>query len=271
VNRVTHLLIYPFKSAAGIAVPSAEVDAVGLKEDRRWMAVDREGAFLSQRTHPRMALLGATLHDDSLELSAEGMEPVRLARGDAVTEGYEELEVWFSHRYAVDCGAQAAEWMSDFLGQRCRVVRSVRPPGVELLNAEGRVRASFADASPALVISEASLADLNGRLQEPVSMDRFRPNVVVDGFGAFAEDAWGAAFIGGVPTRGGRPCPRCATTLVDQQTGERGVEPLRTLNTYRANAEGLVDFGVNIYFQREGVLRVGDPITGSAGDERPTS
>lgn len=261
MRTVVGLTIYPFKSAAGIHVETAEVDAVGLRDDRAWMAVDAEGTLISQRTHPRMALLRTRLDEDVLEVSAPEMATLRLPRAEPSADRHSQYRVWFSRRYAVDAGAEAGGWLSDYLGQTCRVLRSVRPPGAQLLTPEGRVRGSFADASPALVISRASLDDLNGRLEVPLPMDRFRPNVVVDGFGAYEEDQWGRAAVGDVPTRGGTPCPRCATTLVDQETAEKGVEPLRTLNGYRRNAEGLVDFGVSVFFERAGVLRVGDAVS----------
>ncbi len=259
-RRVSEIVIYPFKSARGIAVAEAEVDEVGLAWDRVWMAVDGSGAFISQRTHPRMVLLETRLEEDRLVLRAEGMEELSLPRAVPHEAALVEPRVWFSSRYAVDCGEEPARWMSRFLRCEARVLRAVRPPGAPLLTEEGRVRGSFADASPALVISPASLEALNARLPEPVRMKRFRPNLVVTGFEAFGEDRWGRRRVGDVSTRAGRPCPRCATTLVDQETGERGEEPLRTLATFRRNAAGEVEFGVNIYFEEAGTVRVGDVV-----------
>lgn len=257
-RRVTEIFVYPFKSAAGVAVEAVDVDAVGLRDDRRWMVVDAEGRFVSQRTHPRMALLRTRMSEEAVHVEAPGMGVLDLRRAPTDPSGHGSYRVWFSDRYAVDCGDTAAEWASAYLEMPCRVVQAVRPPGEPRLSDEGRVRAGFADASPALVVSLASLADLNARLEAPLPMDRFRPNLVVDGFGAFEEDGWGTPRVGGVPTRGGTPCVRCATTVVDQATGARGVEPLRTLATFRRNARGEVDFGVNVYFEAEGTLRVGD-------------
>ena len=259
-RRVTGLFLYPFKSAAGLAVDEVDVDAVGLRDDRRWMVVREDGDFVSQRTHPRMALLRTRLTPDALEVTAPGGSTLTLDRAPPDSGDFVEYRVWFSDRYAVDCGPEAARWASAFVGLPCRVVQAVRPPDQPALTDEGRVRAGFADASPALAISRASLNDLNGRLDTPLPMDRFRPNLVVDGFGPYEEDAWASRRVGDLPTRGGRPCPRCATTLVDQATGEKGVEPLRTLATYRRNGAGEVDFGVNVFFDGAGRIRVGDPI-----------
>ncbi len=260
-RSVVDLIVYPFKSARGIRVDAVEVDVVGMRDDRRWMAIDPSGAFISQRTHPRMALLHTRLTPGSLDLSAAGMEPLTLDRAEPSGEEFESLLVWFSDRYARDCGDAAANWISTFLGEPARIVRAVRPREHPPLNDEGRVRAGFADASPALVISVASLEELNARLDTPLRMDRFRPNIVVDGFGVHEEDDWGSRLIGEVPSSGRYPCPRCATTLVDQATGEKGKEPLGTLATYRRNAKGEVDFGMNIAFDGAGTIRVGDQIS----------
>ncbi|HSM61869.1 MAG TPA: MOSC N-terminal beta barrel domain-containing protein [Longimicrobiales bacterium] len=254
------LFVYPFKSAGGIGVSEVEVDAVGLRDDRRWMAVDEHGRFVSQRPRPQMALLRTRLLADALELTAADRGPLRLPRAEPDAARFGSHRVWFSDRYTVDCGDDAARWMSDFLGLPSRVMRAVRPGGQPPLTDDGHVRAGFADASPALVVSTASLAELNRRLDLPLPMDRFRPNIVVAGFGPFEEDRWGARRVGEVRTRGGKPCPRCATTLVDQSTGERGLEPLRTLATFRRNPAGEVEFGVNVFFETGGVVRVGDPI-----------
>lgn len=259
-RRVTGLVVYPFKSARGVPVSAWRVDEAGLIDDRRWMVVDEEGAFVSQRTHPGMALLDVRLDDDAVEVVAPGMGPLRLDRAPRDPTGHASVRVWFSDRYAVDIGDTAARWMSEALGRACRVVEAVRPPDQPLLADDGRVRAGFADASPALVVSVASLDHLNRRLDVPLPMARFRPNVVVEGFGPHEEDAWGSPRIGEVPTRGGRPCPRCAITLVDPATGKRGVEPLRTLATYRRNDRGEVDFGVNVSFAAPGTLHVGDAV-----------
>lgn len=267
--RVVGLHVYPFKSAGGIAVDSVDVEEVGLRDDRRWMIVDADGAFVSQRTRPRMALLRTRFDGNAVEVAAPDVGTLRLDRAEPDPDGHAIHRVWFSDRYSIDCGDEAADWASEFLGMACRVLRAVRPEGAPVLSPDGRVQAGFSDASPALVASLASLDDLNGRLEAPLPMDRFRPNVVVDGFGPFAEDAWGERTVGSVPTRGGRPCPRCATTLVDQATGEKGVEPLRTLATFRRNAEGGVDFGVNVFFDEEGTIRVGDAI-GVGAAARPS-
>jgi len=269
--RIRALYVYPLKSAAGITVESVEVDRVGLGLDRRWMVVDAGGRFMSQRTHPAMALLDPELSRGTLRVGLRGrsspMPPLELPLEDGVSDaGLVTVRVWFEDRYGLDCGDAAAAWMAEALGTPCRVLRAVPPPDGERLSAEGRVRAGFADARPALVISTASLEDLNARLRRggspPLPMDRFRPNIVVEGIAPYGEDAWGLVRVGSVSVRGVRPCPRCATTTVDQATGTvAGPEPLRTLSAYRRMEDGGAAFGMNVAFDGPGVLRVGDVIS----------
>ena len=260
------LHIYPLKSAGGIALPAVRVDEAGLEHDRRWMVVDERGRFLTQRSHPRMALLRTALVGGALRVTAPGVGALELPLAPEAGSGAggaaepELIPVWDKERDAVGAGADAAAWMSAFLGSPCRVVRSVRPAGTNGLGPRGTVRGGFADGWPALVISEASLADLNGRLPEPLPMNRFRPNLVVDGIEPYAEDAWRRVRIGSVGVIGRKRCYRCAITTTDQETGARGVEPLRTLAGYRRDATGEVAFGMNLGFEGDGVLRVGDPV-----------
>jgi uncharacterized protein YcbX len=172
------------------------------------------------------------------------------------------VTVWDDTCPATWVGDRAARWFSEFLSHSCNLVHMadqvVRP--ADLAFAPAGVRVSFADASPFLVISEESLADLNGRLTDPLPMNRFRPNLVVAGAGEpFAEDAWRSAEIGGVRLRIVKPCDRCVVTTTDQATAERGKEPLRTLSTYR-KVGGQVMFGQNAVHENTGRLRVNDPV-----------
>lgn len=260
VPRLVSLHVYPLKSAGGIAVEHARVEEHGLEHDRRWMVVDSRDRFLTQRSHPRLALLRPELSDRSLRVSAPGLAPLELPLAPPLPEGHERIPVWDKDREAVSCGAEAAAWMSAFLEVDCRVVRSVSPPGVDPLGPRGTVRAGFADGFPALVVSVASLDDLNARLSAPVTMNRFRPNLVVDGVASYAEDGWTRVRVGYVSVVARKPCLRCAITTTDQETGRRGVEPLRTLAGYRPSPGGEPAFGVNVGFEGPGVLRVGDPI-----------
>lgn len=273
--RVTGLYLYPVKSLRGCAVSTLELDALGGCGDRRFLVVDAGGRFLTQRTLPRMALIGTALGPDTLQLTAAGAGTVTVPRAPDPAAPLRTVSVWQSEGLqAEDCGDAAAVWLSGFLGLACRLVRigpafhrPVRKLS-EVLRAWGRPPplVAFADAFPFLLASEASLADLNDRLavcgEEPVPWDRFRPNLVIAGCPAHAEDTWPRLRIGAVTFRAAGPCARCVVTTTDQQTAARGPEPLRTLASYRRDSSDstLVNFGQNLIHEGAGVLHVGDPV-----------
>jgi uncharacterized protein YcbX len=255
---LSDLCVYPIKSCGGIPVDEWEVDERGLRHDRRWMLVDETGSFVSQRKLPRMALIKVRIESGGLVVDAPGMTSLNvpfeppddkplLARvwGDLV-EG----------QTVDDYG-----WFSEFLGVRCKLVylpdESVRP--VDPAYAEPGDRVSLADGFPFLLISEASLADLNARLEQPLPMNRFRPNLVVRGCEPFAEDGWRGVRIGQLTFRVVKPCARCTITTVDQESATKGKEPLRTLARFR-RAGNKVLFGQNLIHDETGTLRVGDPV-----------
>ena len=258
--RLSGLFIYPLKSARGLALDESEVDQFGLRYDRRWMLVNPSGQFLSQRTHPRLALIAPTIDRDILRISAPEMPSleVPLHPREAVRS---RVAVWRDSCPASWLGEGAAGWFSDFLECACSLVYMpesvVRPADPAFAPAGTRV--SFADGFPFLLISEASLADLNRRLAQPLPMDRFRPNLVIGGSEPYGEDEWREIEVGGLPMRVVKPCGRCVVTTTDQTTALRGKEPLRTLATYR-NRGGEVMFGQNLVHERPGRLRVGDPV-----------
>lgn len=268
------LFLYPVKSLGGISVATAAVDALGLVGDRRFMVVDEQGRFLTQRALPRMALIGTGLTAESLTLSAAGHKecevPLR-APVNGPPPNARNVSVWSSEGLmAEDCGEKAAAWLGDFLALKCRLVRAGAGFRRHIPRQEPAgdvMRLGFADAFPYLVISEGSLGDLNDRLagnsEEGVPMNRFRPNLVVAGCPPYAEDSWARLRIGDVVFRSGGPCARCSVTTTDQATAERGPEPLRTLSTYRRDREkpGEVNFGQNLFSEADrGTLRVGDAI-----------
>lgn len=269
--QLVGLYLYPVKGLRGISVDRAEVDALGLVGDRRFLIVDENGRFLTQRTLPLMARVNSALTSEHLTLSADGAGSITIARRPNPDAPLRTVTVWSSAGLqAEDCGEAAAAWLRAFLGVRCRLVRigsAFERPILKAGKAEPGDRVNFADGYPFLIVSEASLANLNDRLvergAEPVPMNRFRPNFVVQGCGAFAEDTWPRFTIGNVLFRAGGPCGRCAVTTTDQVTGERGLEPLRTLGEYRRNAADRtsVDFGQNlIHVTKSGSVRVGDEV-----------
>ena len=229
------LNIYPVKSCCGIALDAARLEVTGLADDRHWMLVRPNGRFVTQRELPRLALVGTTVDTAGLELTAPGRAPLRVARS-AGTGGL-DVVVWKFSGRGIDCGDEAADWCTAFLETPLRLVRfdaevprTCNPewtPGAHAVT-------EFADGYPILVISRASLAELNSRLPRALPMERFRPNLVIDGVGAFDEDRIHEMSADGVTIRMVKPCTRCSITTTDQQRGAvDGVEPLATLKTYR--------------------------------------
>ena len=252
--------VYPIKSCGGVSVQDADLEVTGLRYDRRWMLVDEGGGFVSQRRYPRMALISPRITPDRLVVNAPGMPDLEVPL-EGEPGGRIDVEVWGDAQRGAPVGGYADRWFGRFLGSPCRLVRKpdddVR--SVDSAYARGGDQTSFADAFPLLLISEASLEDLNRRLESPVLMNRFRPNLVVRGCEPYAEDGWGEVRVGGSVFRAAEPCARCAVTTVDQASGERGREPLRTLTTYR-NVGGEVLFGRNLIHTSLGTVSVGDPV-----------
>jgi uncharacterized protein len=260
MHRLTALYLYPIKSAGGLGPAEWDVDTFGLRHDRRWMVVDSRGEMLSQRTHPRMALVRPSLGDGTLRVQAPGMPALELPLRPA-TAVTTTVIVWDDVCAGVWTGERAARWFSDLLETDCSLVymddATVRP--ADPAYAPEGVRVSFADGFPFPLISQESLADLNVRLELPLPMNRFRPNLVIAGGPAFAEDALTDFRIGDIRFRAVKPCDRCVVTTTDQDTAERGHEPLRTLAGYRKR-HGKVLFGQNVVHQGTGRLRVGAPL-----------
>lgn len=255
--RLVGIHVYPIKSCRGTPMGEARVAARGLHHDRRWMVTDPEGGFLTQRKHPRMALIEPRLEGEALRVSAPGAEPL-LVPVDAPGPRT-EVAVWRSRSKAIDQGDDAATWFSEFLETPCRFVRQADDAGRAVLSRvrQGRrTPVAFADRYPFLLTTVESLGDLNERMPEALPMDRFRPNLVVAGGRPFEEDAWRRIRVGAVRFSVEKPCARCAITTVDQRTAARGAEPLRTLGTYRRGPRGVL-FGQNLVHEGEGVLREG--------------
>lgn len=296
--RLTGVFVYPLKSARGIALDEAVLEAMGLRWDRRWMVVDAAGRMVTQRTVPRMALVETALVETALEetapdrglpadgvpadgvaadgvatdgapsdgalvLTAPGLDPLRLPLDPGSREGRtgRVVSIWSDEVRAMDTGDQAAAWISEHLGMEARIVW-MPDDGDRAMEAGYATRqgpVTFVDAYPLLLISGESLDGLNQRLEAPLPMDRFRPNLVVRGAGPHAEDGWRRFCISDVGFEVVKPCARCAVTTTDQRTGERGKEPLRTLAEYRTR-DGKVLFGQNVVHAGVGRLRVGEAV-----------
>ncbi len=252
---------YPVKSCGGIALERAELDRLGIRLDRAWMVVDPAGRFLTQREVPALARVRTEFGDGRLVCHAPGVAPLVLPQA-GVAGPRREVEVWRHRGPGVDQGDAAAAWFESALGRPCRLVR-VPDDHARRVNPErfpGEAHTAFSDGYPLLLLSEASLADLNARLAEPLPMDRFRPNLVVRGCEPYAEDGWRRIRIGAVELAIVKPCPRCAIPGIDQRTGRRtGDEPLRTLASYRRGPEGAL-FGQNAVHLSPGTLELGTPV-----------
>jgi uncharacterized protein YcbX len=234
------LNIYPVKSCRGIALQSSLVTPTGFQFDRQWMIVGENYRFVTQREEPRLALIETQLNADELTLRTAGMKTelnVPLESDGARVQA----TCWRDICAAIDMGDAAAAWLTEFLGKPRRLVR-FDPTHQRLSSAEwtGEVESTsqFADAFAWLLISQSSLDELNGRLPNALPMNRFRPNIVLDGAEPFAEDRIHELSTQKVRWRLVKPCIRCAITTTDQATAERtSDEPLRTLKTYRFNRE----------------------------------
>lgn len=257
---VSGLYVYPIKSCAGVALEESLLVETGLEFDRAWMVVDANGRFVTQRELPRMALIRPELRHTEMVLRAPGMLALHIAY-DTV-EQPTSVQVWKDLVKAYDMGDLAAQWFSDFLGAQLRLVR-FDPEQKRLSNLEwtGGIEAEnqFSDGYPVLVISQASLDGLNEKLAAkgvaPVGIERFRPNVVIDGIDGsldphgedYLDEVWIDTEQGRVHLKLVKPCPRCPIPNVDPATGERGHEPGDTLSTYRADPrlDGALTFGMN--------------------------
>ena len=244
------LFIYPVKSAAGIECDQVELGPQGFRHDREWMIVDPAGRFLTQREEGRLALLATAIDAGRLRLSAPTGESVSVAldhRGDSVA-----VQVWSSHCRAFDAGPEAARFLSALLGRPVRLVRfdASQPRLSDARWTAGReVPTLFSDGYPLLVLSQASIDDLSTRVGHDLPVQRFRPNILLQGVAPYAEDAAGILEAGAARLQLTKACTRCAITTIDHHTGERtGAEPLATLKSYRFDRDlrGVV-FGRNAY------------------------
>lgn len=262
------------KGAAGYDLPETELDSFGIPLDRRWMLVDRRGYFVSQRTHPRLALARTSPGEAGICVEASGMPALNLRSPESPPEPesdpWQAVGVHKDRTRGLAVGKEADEWFSRVLDDDLRtvympkeVIREVDPrfaPGH---------RVSFADAYPLLLASESSLADLNARMAKPMKMLRFRPNLIVVGSDPWEEDTWRVVEIGTTRLDLVKPCARCQVPQVNPATAMKGREPLRTLSRFRMY-DGKVYFGQNAVFPQTGGLRVGDEVRiKERGEARP--
>jgi len=257
---LSQIHVYPVKSLAGFQAEQWPVDKTGLRHDRKWMLVDENGLFLSQRRLPKMALIKTRISDERLWLSASGQSDIALPLsgddGDDVS-----ISIWNDRYFAKTTGDKADAWLSRVLDYRCRLVyhpdsqmRKVDPN-----YAKDSDQTAFSDGFPFLIVSEGSLQALNAAMSLNLSMIRFRPNLVVAGCESYAEDSWRQIAIGDIVFRLPKPCSRCSVPTIDPETALGGKEPLTTLSRLR-QWQNKVYFGQNALHDRNGSLSVGSEI-----------
>ncbi|MDJ0837481.1 MAG: MOSC domain-containing protein [Acidobacteriota bacterium] len=259
---ISGLHIYPLKAGTAVDLTKSRVDSLGLAGDRRWMLVGEDMVYMGQRKTPKMAVLKSQIIADGLKVSAPGMGDLfvnKTVHARHTVQLHKE-----TIRRVADLGDEAAGWFSEFMETPCRLVymdEICKRPLVFVPGKPGE-HLGFADALPLLILSEASLVGLNDRLAEPVTMRRFRPNIVVRDCAAHEEDRWRLIRIGDVSFRGEIPCNRCVVTTVNQQTAEKDLdgEPLKTLTAYRKTEKGKVNFGMTFVPLNQGVIRIGDAV-----------
>jgi uncharacterized protein len=269
--RVAALFVHPIKSAAPIAVDFLDLDDRGARGDRRWVLVDGNDRALTQRDHHRLALVRPSFaspdRNGALRVDAPGMETLSLDTDE--NADIRSVSIWDDVTLGDDAGDDAAAWMSEAIGSTCRVMRlssdARRPLQQKYVGdlPNGGRHVAFTDGSPLLILGQASIDALNARLtahaEAPVPVNRFRPNVLLEGLAAHEEDEWTMVQIGAMPVGVGQPCPRCVVTTIDQETLEQGHQPLRMFATYRRMGSEVV-FAMNATHAHPGSIHVGDEV-----------
>ena len=253
---VSGLSIYPVKSCREIKLNSATVGPFGLENDRRWMVVDEKGFMITQRKVAEMCLINVELTDEGIILKNSSMNKIFVST--PIINQKVIVKVWADECQAYDAGDAAAEWLSTALSQQCRLVYFPYDEfrQVDLVYANQGEKTAFSDGFPLLLISQASLDDLNSRLTTSITMARFRPNIVISGCQPFAEDSWKKIRIGSMTLRIVKACSRCIIPNINIETAKREDEPIKTLATYRKR-DRKIFFGQNVIADDLGKLDVG--------------
>jgi len=259
---LSKIWIYPIKSLAGIRLQRAIVKQKGLAYDRRWMLVDEAGRFLTQREHPEMSQFHMAMGSGQLTIQNRVSGQSIILELDGKNSGESmPVIIWDDEVEAIEVRQDYSQWFSDQLKIKCKLVffpeTNNRPVDPDYAIQNEHV--SLADGYPFLIIGQASLDDLNKRLQEPIPMNRFRPNFVFTGGKPYEEDSWRKFSVGKNRFVGVKPCGRCVLPNVDQQTGTKGLEPLATLATYR-KAGSKIFFGQNLVAIDYDEVQEGDEI-----------
>jgi uncharacterized protein YcbX len=253
---IKDLYFYPIKSFRGLRVNEMQLEKQGARYDREWMLVDEKGKFVTQRTMPILAKIGVRMDEAGIELSTQGLGSIDF--GLEEHEGEVQVTVWKDTVPALEVSSEVSAWLSEFTAQKVKLVR-FSPQAKRAVGVLPESEIRFADGCPLLVISLASLRDLEKRTGVTLSMSRFRPNLVVDDVPAYAEDLWSGFETSAIKFKALKPCSRCKITCTHPLTGEVGQEPLHTLSTYRREEKGVM-FGFYYAHLNEGRVRVGETL-----------
>ena len=260
--RVSELHIFPIKSMGGIPLNKADVTDRGLRFDRRWLLVDENNCFITQRDYPRMTFLKPQIENSILQVIEKNNIENKISFD--LSEHLAEkstVTIWDDVVDAYEVNQTVSEWFSDYMGIKCKLVfmpdESKRRVSEDYAHNDEIV--SFADGYPFLIIGQSSLDDLNSKLEVPIPMTNFRPNIVFTGGEPFCEDNWHQIKIGELNYYAVKPCARCVITTINQATAEKNNEPLATLSTYRKSGNNIL-FGENLIHEGTGAIKVGDEI-----------
>ncbi|MCO5947757.1 MOSC domain-containing protein [Mucilaginibacter flavidus] len=260
--QISELYIYPIKSLSGIAIKSAKITDRGFENDRRWLLVDSENRFLTQREHPQMALLQQAIENNVLKVIHKvNKQSFSISINNPSTGSKVSVTIWDDICEAEFVSDEADRWFSAMLGLNCRLVYMPDDTQriVDQRYAPENSVTSFSDAYPFLIIGQASLDDLNNRLAETLPMNRFRPNIVFTGGEPYDEDLYGHFTIGDINFYGVKLCARCVLTTIDQETAKKGKEPLKELASYRFKNNKIL-FGQNLVHKGDGKIVIGDAV-----------
>lgn len=263
MTHISDLLIYPVKSSKAIRLESSQVVSTGLLHDRMFAVINGSQQVITGREQPLLLRISSEINGSELRLKAPGMDTLRLPLFPEAGKPT-EIELFKKPLNGMLFQNGANEWISEFLGQSCRLMfvhDTITRPVTKKDDPEVRGKVGYADSSPILLISEASLQELNSRLKTPVSMDRFRPNIVVEGCEPFEEDRWDKILINDCELVVNKRCKRCIFTTIDPETlqKDQNQEPLRTLSGYRTQ-DGGVPFGIYLIPATFGRIKIGDEI-----------
>lgn len=255
---LTAIYIYPIKSLSGLRLKDAFVEERGLRYDRRWMLIDKENNFITLRKMPRMVFFNLKSENDGFRISGkDGHEsiiiPWEIDKGEK-----EKVRVWNDHLEAIAGAPEWNDWFSHKLNTKCKLVfmRNDSERYFSKSTTDGKGQLSFADGSPYLITGEASLRDLNAKMEHKIEIERFRPNLVFTSGLPYEELSWKKFKVGDVTFRGIKPCTRCVVTTIDPQTGKSAKEPLSTLS--KQNINGKAVFGLNAMAVNYGIINIGD-------------